>query len=1505
MEKDVEKHLKKDFDIETEFPNLFKQALDSIAKNLPDEQKALGIARLKRLMEHNLNSIVQRLSMPYVDEQTGELSNINFFQALMKHIHSKVPEDLKDKIDLDVYISGGVVRTMLAHIYKQLYVPVQKRPAEKDSAQERYLRSKLQYELERYFELQAADEPNLEELKDLEFLDAIQRDYPHIATAKDVATAKQEWVEQQLASAQAAEHENHNELVEAMHQAEAKLLTEHLAKAEQRLISTFVLGVGSDLDILYDIELKKYLPITAEESKELKERLEQLKYDIERSATDFINSAERKLGLRDMTGKVKHSLMPIGDVKDRKKQMSRTLAQGGSLVDTMGFLLVGPEEERDKYRLIEENPGDHEREFDSVFYNLVHGRYQYLRELDGEKLENKQIIRGLRSLLELPFIELDEESKVIIESQLIRLKGWLENEEDVHGLDKIAEQIEKMVRNAHFAGAHNRVLREEGLFALFAEVIQLLGSKNKVAYNQFPEFVQQKSQVTNLDERLKKFVIPKDKFIEKHTDGTGTIYHGTSMAAFLPILRNGFLVSGFGQGRASYGSGLYASPQKSVADSYAKGTGDGITISMQLADDNLTVIDYTKLYHIDNKELVDELEKECKEEGYRDINELLSRKYGVDIICSSRAGGDYLMVQNLDAFIKPDNIGVIVNAIGSNLQSNIDKDNWLNATALGTFAGLRLLALQNGISVDDISISAERIYGDFQYSDMTDAIANLVLAQSDFDITFRNGTRAPLYAKYAHCSGLAQRAVDEELATPAQIYNQYRNENFSSDDQNFAFFDSRVVQFVLSQESFSPFEEVDNFGLYDKQGKEQFIYRHYHIDFLRKAIDDNNFNFSKYIRSHVNKLSIKHLELLFNHPNFDMAKEDPNPELYKRIEELFINGSYRTQPVRHTAKTFEYCCKFADFDAVKVMYYNDHLQTEECFQAMSTSAAFKQYPAPTKLNKGIVVLSDSEDDEDYGNDKDKEYIYGLPSELYALMHLESAWNMYEKAIDPAHLIYYNEHFQKQPLLGKAMSHHNFDPLEDIKLPYHVRKHKLCEIFYDIPEIIEASVKNRRFNATEYVAQAFNDKGGGEKRWKGLPQDSELMQQVVNHKSFNPNLKVSMLRAGAEVDAPLWTAISYVPGIIDIAMSGKEFNASAAFYFCEAARRPPLVDRILQHETFNPWYNPDTNKDRANCLFAQFHDNEHLLHHVSTIEGFNYGGAYFWARKYDPTTRSLESAEQPTTAQRALMQHPNFNPTAPAGQGREKSPLYVVFSSHEELFAKAAARDDFDPNKLFCARPDQYKDNKVVTDHPRFEPMSWTRQKVEYMPAFPGVTGSCRRVDRDAGYLILHDLAVVYDKVKDHENFDPNNYFIRGYVALEEDNTKGTAPDDFEQRYLDCIQHQKFDPLAVVRGALNKENQSMLTSYHYLPLCMHIKNRDLLDLMFDGRDVDWQALKELVDNKIYSYVMKFNPVFKEFLEEKLQMAAQLGKDAAGGPVLAQYKGAKGKEQVIPKQKGAQP
>ena len=69
------------------------------------------------------------------------------------------------------------------------------------------------------------------------------------------------------------------------------------------LSQAFVLGIGSDLDILY--ELKG----TFANDEHLKSKLQQV-------ATDFINSAETYFKLRDSQDSFKHSLVPIGDVKE-------------------------------------------------------------------------------------------------------------------------------------------------------------------------------------------------------------------------------------------------------------------------------------------------------------------------------------------------------------------------------------------------------------------------------------------------------------------------------------------------------------------------------------------------------------------------------------------------------------------------------------------------------------------------------------------------------------------------------------------------------------------------------------------------------------------------------------------------------------------------------------------------------------------------------------------------------------------------------------------------------------------------------------------------------------------------------------------------------------------------------------------------------------------------------------------------------------------------------------
>lgn len=109
------------FERATEFPNYFEIMLNSV----PKTQRDVFLRKIRALIEQNINTIIKNLKLSYVDD-SGELSTKNYFDALVKRMDYALEESsAKNDYHLEVYISGGVVRALLSSIYKRLYINIQ------------------------------------------------------------------------------------------------------------------------------------------------------------------------------------------------------------------------------------------------------------------------------------------------------------------------------------------------------------------------------------------------------------------------------------------------------------------------------------------------------------------------------------------------------------------------------------------------------------------------------------------------------------------------------------------------------------------------------------------------------------------------------------------------------------------------------------------------------------------------------------------------------------------------------------------------------------------------------------------------------------------------------------------------------------------------------------------------------------------------------------------------------------------------------------------------------------------------------------------------------------------------------------------------------------------------------------------------------------------------------------------------------------------------------------
>lgn len=424
---------------------------------------------------------------------------------------------------------------------------------------------------------------------------------------------------------------------ESMQEPEYHLRRLSMLRDTEKLYKEFVLGVGSDLDLYIELEPQNTV-------------LEEI---LKHTATDFINSVETKMGLRDLHGAEKHTFLPIADVKVRGKQLKYSYEQGGASIDWLSLELTTPNEGELALR------GPEFIQDFNIMYDFIDGCYRYIQGI--EPAEQKQIIRGLRALLEIPFLSINDVD--VIQNQLDTL--------DMKNLSPEAkQQIDKLIRNAYISGANNRAYREKGLLSKLAQnhLIPIFAINAPITANRIVT-----GKYSNLVDGL---LIPYAHFLNQYCDNENDeyrLYHGTpENINLLYILRGGFVASvgtmQHVQGRAGFGTGVYTS-KKSTAKVYGR---DGVLLRLNMIPNS-----NTRVFNLDafmrNPENVSLLQNEAKVKGYDDLSDLLRICYNVDAIV---AGGDEVVVMNTKVFELTDireMLGILLHSSYRNMLSTTSR----------------------------------------------------------------------------------------------------------------------------------------------------------------------------------------------------------------------------------------------------------------------------------------------------------------------------------------------------------------------------------------------------------------------------------------------------------------------------------------------------------------------------------------------------------------------------------------------------------------------------------------------------------------------------------------------------------------------------------------------------------------------------------------------------------------------------------------------------------------
>ena len=366
---------------------------------------------------------------------------------------------------------------------------------------------------------------------------------------------------------------------------------EAIANATEDVDSIDIRGIGSDMDILLDAP-GGVSPIMVGHIRE--------------EILALTNSARTLRAIPTTeTDELQNTLLPLGDVGlyDQKigtVKPGEALVQGGSHLDFLSF-------DTGAGSFVE--PGGHR----DIVGRFIRGLYAYSAPMDASKVQNpaKQTFRGIRPLLEIPFLRIEDETHLRRELDGIEkalADGPLPN-------DAALLQFRKMMRNSRFSGAHNRLLRggPGSLEERVREVAVAIREKREIFTHSsslsnaewiFHSLIAEYANSTPLENRLlseraasldEGMLIPISDFIQNHTDG-GILYHGTPrLENGFSIIRGGMLLSGGRQqqGSSSEGTGVYSIKNESYAELYANG---GPIFELRIRNNpHLRIVDMAKL----------------------------------------------------------------------------------------------------------------------------------------------------------------------------------------------------------------------------------------------------------------------------------------------------------------------------------------------------------------------------------------------------------------------------------------------------------------------------------------------------------------------------------------------------------------------------------------------------------------------------------------------------------------------------------------------------------------------------------------------------------------------------------------------------------------------------------------------------------------------------------------------------------------------------------------------
>ena len=399
--------------------------------------------------------------------------------------------------------------------------------------------------------------------------------------------------------------------------------------------------------------------------------------EVSEALTDIVNSTRQHLQVQFGRDGETRAIFPLGDFKSYNEQTEEATGQGGSTTDFLAYdvragKLVDPPR------------------FPGTVENLVRGIRSFAPPRAEVNVEDyaKDAVRGMRPATEISYLQLDPKSDALLKKYLRKAL-----EEDAVS-EKAIEQIEKLVRNSRNSGANNVVLRSDpnSVEGLFSQLVEKAGLT-------FPEFLPSYTIPNNPAESARRAKILSRSLISvedfhAHTQD-GILFHGTPATAHvMSMLRGNFIMSKetvanntVGPKKltgATYGTGLYVG----ITEDGAFHFDQGVKLRLKLKSGKpLNILD---LSLASEDPAYQKIMLDAKSKGV-DLNSLLARKYGIDVICDTRMG--YAVILNSDA-IQPLSISDLSEGMIASLASKTQ-----DLTSMQeSFSEIRNLMTMNAIS---------------------------------------------------------------------------------------------------------------------------------------------------------------------------------------------------------------------------------------------------------------------------------------------------------------------------------------------------------------------------------------------------------------------------------------------------------------------------------------------------------------------------------------------------------------------------------------------------------------------------------------------------------------------------------------------------------------------------------------------------------------------------------------------------------------------------------------